>query len=178
MDITDITIDRECATKLRSCVRALYDLFVGVREASKKEKSTAKIVGLDPQSILALSSSFTFLVSRNKDICCDDGMLDAGCKVGLVLCDALKYSQLPNIDVIEIRFPALFIFGALIFTLFLVEIERGSIVPEEGEGIPIEKLKELLQGIPTRLVDFVRALPMKNIAGAKLIDDDSSSGHT
>lgn len=175
MDISDITIDRECATNLKNCVGSLYNMFAALR----KEGEGVLLVGVNPEFIPVANSAFTFLVSRNKDICRDSGILDAGCKVGLTMGESIKYLQLPNVDVVEIRFDALVIFGALLFTLFLVEMERGAMsLDEERDEILVEKLKEFVAGIPQSLTDSAKALPINSIVRVMFLEQDSSVGHS
>lgn len=180
MDITDITIDRECAENLRDCIYRLYDMFVDARELSKKEGSVGAMIGFNPKVVPVINSAFTFLASRNRDICRDGGVLDAGCKVGLTLGESLKYLQLPDVDVVEVRFNAILIFGALLFTLFLVEVERGAILPDEDdehENDHIEMLKEFLRCISEKHIESVKALSMNNIVRVTFLEPNSSAGH-
>ena len=175
----DMTIDRECAANLRDCVYRLYSTFSAARELSEKEGNGIAMMGLNPKIIPVFESVFTFLVSRNRDICRDDGILHAGCKVGLTLSESLKYLQLPNVDVVEVRFNALLVFGALLFTLFLVEVERKSFsFDEEGEDVRIEKLKKFLMGVPEDLIESVKALAMNDMVRVTFLEPDSSKGNT
>lgn len=175
----DTIINRECAENLRDSIYHLYSTFVAARELSKQEGSGVEMIGLNPKIIPAFESVFTFLVSRNRDICRDEGVLHTGCKVGLTLGASLKYLQLPDIDVVEMRFNALLIFGALLFTLFIVEVEKNSLpLRDADEDARIEKLKEFLMGIPEHLVDSVKALAMNDIVRVTFRTDESSRGHT
>ncbi|HAT68332.1 MAG: hypothetical protein A2481_02670 [Candidatus Yonathbacteria bacterium RIFOXYC2_FULL_47_9] len=178
MDITEITIDRECATELRNCVYSLYDTFAAARKISEREGSGIDMIGLNTKVVPVFNSAFTFLVSRNRKICRDEGLLHTGCKVGLTLGESLKYLQLPDVDVVEVRFNALLVFGALLFTLFLVEIERGAISSDEkGDDTRIKGLKEFLSGISGNLIESVKALSMNNIVRVSFLEPDSSAGH-
>lgn len=180
MNTNDNVIDRECAENLRDCIYRLYGMFADARELSKKEGSVGTMVGLNPKVVPVISSAFTFLASRNRDICRDDGLLNAGCKVGLTIGESIKYLQLPDVDVVEIRFNAILIFGALLFTLFLVEVERGAILPDEdneNENDHIDMLKEFLRSISESHIESVNALSMNNIVRVTFMEPNSSAGH-
>lgn len=175
MDITDITIDRECAASLKNCVGSLYNTFVALKE----EKEGVLAVGINPRFIPVANDTFNFLVSRNRDICRDEGILNAGCKVGLTIGESIKYLQLPNVDVVEVRFDALAIFGVLLFTIFLIEVERGAMsFDEEGEDVFIEKLKEFLKGVPPSLAESAKTIPFNGIVRVTFLEPDSSAGHS
>ncbi len=181
MNTNDNVIDRECAENLRDCIYRLHSTFVEARELSKREGSGIDMIGLSPKVVPVINSAFTFLASRNRDICRDDGLLNEGCKVGLTLDESIKYLQLPDVDVVEVRFNAILILGALLFTLFLVEVERGAILPDEddeNENDHIEMLKKFLVSISAKHIESVKALSMDNIVRVTFLEPDSSSGHS
>ncbi|MHB1118095.1 MAG: hypothetical protein ACYCZ7_01000, partial [Minisyncoccota bacterium] len=161
----------------KDCVYRLYDVFAAARELSRQEGEGIEMIGLNPKAVPVLDSTFTFLVSRNRGICRDERMLNTGCKVGIMLNESLKYLQVLNVDMVEVRFNALLIFGALLSTLFLVEVERGAMSLDEEDEVYIEKLKEFLQGVSTNLVDSVEALPLDSIVRVSFLEGASSEGH-
>lgn len=171
----DTIIDRECATNLKNCVGSLYNMFAALKE----EGDGVLLVGINPGFIPIANSAFTFLVSRSSDICKDEGILNAGCKVGLAIGQqGRRLRQLDN-EVVEVRFDALIIFGVLLFTLLLVEIERGVMfIDEKRDEILVEKLKEFLAGIPQSLAESAKALPFNSIARVASLEGDSSAGHS
>lgn len=175
----DMTIDRECAANLRDCVYRLHATFTLMQEETSRNGGEVEMIGLNPKIIPVFDSVFTFLVSRNRDLCRDDGPLNAGCRVGLVLGESQKYLHDPNVDAAEIRFNALVVFGALLFKLFLVEIERKSLPLDEcGDSAQVAKLRKFVESVPEDVVRSASALSMNDIVRVTFRNDESSAGHT
>lgn len=172
------TINRECAENLRDCIDNLYRVLFVSQKAAQKAGSGIDTLEMPVKIVPVIGSALRFLVPRNRVTCHDDSLLDMGCKVGLVFDKAEEYCHSPNTELLKVQFDALLVFGALLITLFLEEVEKGTLPVEvinDKKRIPLDALRNFLKEVPLEAVERVRRMPMGEIAEVSFFESDPGS---